>query len=295
MKWNRKIEDTIWESDCGLLFSSENNINTNLIHFGTCWIGELEYSDDVGKNPVRCPYGKRCKKSTLHPSLYEIYECVAVITDKQYNYESSGDKIYMDYYREYKLNCERIASERTDGHESECYRFEHVGMGVVKFRPGICKEETCRNGICVMTGKARDTTPVHIYGDRHYIADAGTLVEHQAVIKGIRCTKHQIPKDVADKLIKEYENMSERQWGWIKNQAKPTVFYTSKREVKNLLQDLQDTKEGIEVQHASDIESEAKKEKSKRLSKARETRKSRSLKVSAPKPKQRFEQISLSL
>lgn len=294
MNWNRKVKDTVWESECGLLFSAENNPNTNILHFGTCWIGDVEYSDKVGKNPLRCPYGERCEKSTLHSSLHPYYDCVASLTDKQYNYETSGDKIYLDYYHEYKLNCEKIAVKRTTGQARECYRLEHAGRGVVKFREGTCKDINCMNSICVMTGKSRDTTLVHIFGDRRYIIDAGRLTEHEAVTKGIRCTKHQIPKDIADKLIIEYENMSERQWGWMNHHPKPTRFYTSQRTTKDLLQDLQDAKEGIEVQHASDIEAKAKKEKSKRLLKAREKREARSLnKDLTPKPKQVYEQIRL--
>ena len=271
-----KTRGTIWRSECGLLFSADMGWKANLLHFGTCYIGELEYSDELGKNPVRCPYGKRCEKSTLHSSLHPYWDCVAVLTNETYNYEASGDKIYLDYFEEYKKNCNEVALERssgkTEGHG--CYRFKHLGRGKAKFITGsVCMSRDCERGLCLLTLRERDMTQVHIYGEREGVSDLGTLVEHKVVVRGIKVTDHMIAKDFADKLIRQYESESEKEWHYHHNFPKPTKFYTSKRVIRDLRRDLTDTKGGIEVLHDSDLReavAEVKREK-RQLAKQKRT------------------------
>lgn len=275
----------MWKTECGLYVNSKKSYSP--LFAGSCSYLGKTYSAENNNVLIHCPYKEPCEMRNKDFDNVKIMYgmCCISKTDDPYDYEKSIEKIKDDNDAIYYLNLEKLYEK------NPLYRgCGNVGRkdNEVKITYDLSKCLLWRNGcdkpVCAVTGKKRDLTLVNIFCDIKYTVDKGMLTEHEAIRKGIKLLSSPIMMECAERKLKELENKDEWYWRSHKSMMKPYKIYISKRATKDLMQDLQDAKEGIEVHHDSDLKKKAAQEK-------RERKEERQKKKQLKKNKVKIEQV----
>ena len=159
----------------------------------------------------------------------------------------------------------------------------------LRYDPGDCARLKC-SGMCPILGKELDRKKGNVFYDikvtaRRYDLD-GTLFEGQVdttVTKGIRKFKQPVSMDICRNYVKLCQEELVR--SVMLNDYHSELFFAKyynrqfnvevlniraeQRESRDLAQDMEDIRNGIKIQHASDREKRQKAEKSERHNKAK--------------------------
>ncbi|KLU61859.1 hypothetical protein CEB3_c17770 [Peptococcaceae bacterium CEB3] len=282
---------TVWEAPCGLLKQGINSYN----HGSSMGV---DYCPENDNPRYGCPYfdEKPCQYRHTTVNLWG-WNCTLHQTDKSYNYEQSIEKLWDEWDR--IKNAAFLELTIKSGFCENMVWDRRKRKYVPRFIVENCINRDCKNGVCAITKQPRNLERVNIFYDvlreRHYRKG---LIEHteRSVTKGVKTFEKSIARTDAEIWIKENENkekfkpgltpidrkelyFSEHhgdtgygEYDFCKFSVTPLNIRIEKRESRDMLKDLQDTQEGIEVRHDSDLRKVAAKVKSDRRRKAREER-----------------------
>ena len=281
----------VYQTGCGL-FVLGQNVLSGLSCNGKEWSRE-------NFNPViRCPYDKPdcpANDPLLHGTtgggLCIQCWCACHPTDIPYDYDNSFEKAEHDRQAEKK----RKYQEYSDAHHgrvcpNHMYYDERTREWNLRYDPGDCARLKC-SGMCPILGKELDRKKGNVFYDikvtaRRYDLD-GTLFEGQVdttVTKGIRKFKQPVSMDICRNYVKLCQEDLVR--SVMLNDYHSELFFAKyynrqfnvevlniraeQRESRDLAQDMEDIRNGIKIQHASDKEKRQKAEKSERRNKAKQ-------------------------
>lgn len=290
-EFRRAYSDSlVFQTGCGKYVLGKN-VLSDMSYQGIDW--KLENYNPV----VRCPYDKpECPDND--PLLYGMMGgglciqcwCACHPTDSPYDYENSIEKVDQDRHEEK----ERKYQEYADSHHgrvcrNHMYYDERTREWQLRYDPKDCALLRC-SGFCPILGKELDRKKGNVYYDlkitrRRYDLD-GTLFEGQidtSIEKGIRKFKYPVSMDICRSYVKLCQENLIRDVRL--NDYHSELFFAKyygklfrvevlniraeQRESRDLTQDLQDIRDGIQICHASDTEKKNKAVKSERRKKAK--------------------------
>ena len=288
-EYNRIYYETfIYKTGCGM-FVKGKNVLTNMGVSGEEWCHEND-------NPVvRCPYDKsHCPQndSRLYGErgggLCIQCWCVCHRTDEPYEYENSFEKADKERHEE----MERKYQEYSDAHSGRVcrrhmYYDERKREWHLSYEPAGCAR-MCYSGYeyCPILGKQLSTKRGNVYYDlkKSGIRRDGTLFDGEewvSIEKGRRFFDNPVSMDICEAFIKVqseeilhwYQINHSTEWMCDKDlKVEVLNIRAESRPSRDLLQDLQDIKAGIEISHASDTEKQVKEQKREKRQKAKEKR-----------------------
>ena len=281
-EYNLIYRDTfIYKTGCGMHVVGKNVIS-DMAFMGEEWCHEND-------NPViRCPYDKPCCPMN-DERLHVMCEggkctqcwCVCHKTDEPYDYEHSLERTEKERQEEK----ERKYREFSDAHNGRiCERHMHYDEKTrewhMVYEPSSCaKMCISQGGYCPVLGRELSKKRGNVYYD---LKTSGTVKQQEAqysifdgdewthIEKGVRFFKKPCSMDICEAFVKVQSD--EIQYWYMVNHSVDFMFDKSyKAEILNiraeakpsrdLMQDLQDIKDGITITHASDTEKSAKESK----------------------------------
>lgn len=271
---------------CGLIGKGTEAIDVGWD--GTDWTLENE-------NPViPCPWGqgelfKTCTRRKPMPR--NLCTCkIGTNTNLDWSRTIRMAKDEMEAYRRQKL----AEYAETHGMCPFMTRFDDSTGKVVQYHSiADCASQECQ--YCSLFGRENDKAKANVYYDlvmSKYV-DYGNMLPGEWITtkrKGIKFFDRQVPVNICKRLLSKQSEIVERQSN--KSEISIAEFFAKyhnmpfkwhienvrmeKRESRDLMQDLQDAKDGITVIHASDVE-RTKAEKKRADRKARQERKKRKI------------------
>jgi hypothetical protein len=284
---------TVWEAPCGIMRKGY------FTHGYLCY-GGVEWRPENDNYNFYCPYHiKECKH--FHPLLRDAplgAKCAWRMTNKPYNYNNSAEKIKDEREELIKKNLKKRFGYPGMIHCACCHIDEDTCEPYFDYDPADCIRFTrrgCDNEVCYCTGKKRNLEMANIYYDVKITTEyrKGFICEPEVrVVKGEKLFETRKPKTDLEIYLKLYPDAPlEKEKG--KTHHTKGLFFAKhhgerydleienvrieKRETRDLLQDLQDIKEGMEVVHASDL-LEAKRQAKKENKEKRQANKKRRIK-----------------
>lgn len=271
---HKHLSTMVFETGCGLLVKGSKFSTSSMGYMGITWIPEND-------NPVICCPYRQADCNLRHPFLQgmvKLSQCNCHQTQRPYDYEKSVDKVTDDEERERQRKYEEF-TRRKNGHA--CYwhcRYNYwTGIWSQDYDPMICAK-MCNNigRNCDLTHKPISKKKGNVFYDVKisHVRHDDTLFNGQIEVrieKGVRLfetMKSMTICEAAARRIKYIKNLEE-----MRNPCRTIEILNiraERRESRDLLQDLQDIKEGIQVIHASDLKRDAKEEKKKRRQKNQE-------------------------
>ncbi len=283
------LESIVWESPCGLLRKGHWDDSDN----GT-WI--KEYSAENGVVRDGCPYLGLVECPHLSGKLLG-WNCEFHPCDREYDYEQSIERI------EAMWDAARHEAWQRDclPHMCACMEWHPEEL---RYKPKFdiykCIQAKCKNEVCAITKRERNLEPVNIFYDilRVKTTKQGFVeLTDKSLEKDVKVFKSPVARTDAELWLKRNkggitrpkENRSDRSDLYFAEHHKfNTVGYEffnfemtvqnvriERRASRDILQDLQDIKEGLRVEHASDnakAAAAAKKERREAYKNAKQLR-----------------------
>lgn len=264
---------------------------------------EWNFENDMAT--IHCPYHKcDCDKKDARLPRDGVLKdwCNVHMTDEEYQYEGSVEdilKLQEDQIRRDKISFELQHNGRVcDNHMHYDRDAEEWKM---HYDPGQCARLRCQGhahnigekGICPILGRKLCKERGNVYYDlkisfRRKDLD-GTLFDGQIdtqIEKGIRVFDHPVNMDICRNYAKLCKD--EIKWKVYLNYHAELFFAeryegnefavevlnirAEQKESRDLMQDLQDIRDGIQIFHASDFEKRQKEQKRERRQQAKEKR-----------------------
>ena len=288
------LKDTAWALPCGLL-TCGRSVSTSDVSYGGVW-----YCAENDNPVIRCPYErKNCPHQ--NPVLGRYCMCVCHQTDVPYDYEKSAEKAEAERDHEKQKAYVEITGGQYCANVIANNGFE-PGWYQVDFNVERCIQLRCQNPVCSITKKQRNLQKVNVFYDivRERVTRRGILEDRQtSVEKGVRvfskpvartdaelwlaakkagynpfCDKDIISPHLSrEDLQMEYFSKHHRKWpdyDYFEFHYRVQNIRIEAKETRDLMQDIQDTENGIEVFHASDAEKAEKVKKQESRQKAEE-------------------------
>lgn len=286
-EYNRVYCDNfLYKTGCGM-YVKGSNVLTHMGYMGEEWCHEND-------NPVvRCPYDKaECPLNDNR--LHGIFGggnciqcwCACHKTDEPYDYDHSFEKAEKDRKDEER----RKYHEYADAHngricQNHMYYNERTREWNMYYEPAQCASMCfAQNGYCPVLGRKLNKKRGNVYYD---LKTSGIKKQTEAqrslfdgerwthIEKGMRVFKNPCSMDIceafikvqSDKILSDYKVNHSTEYLFDKSfKAEILNIRAESKPSRDLMQDLQDIRDGIEISHASDNEKqkkEAKKEKRK--------------------------------
>lgn len=277
----------IFETGCGLLVRGSSLGLGSMSYEGILWIPE-------NNNPVICcPYKKDVcglRNTVLGgphgEGLAKLFQCDCHQTNRIYEYEKSVDKIRDDMQKEKNHKYEEFVRKK-GGHVCRWHTLynEWTGEWQQDYDPMVCAAHCMNTGKdCDLTHKPVSRKKGNVFYDVKItrIRHDGTLFDGQenvTIVKGARLFETMKSMTICEAAARR-KKMIQRQ-NEIKYYAERTLLGTKvevvniraeRRESRDLMQDLQDIRDGIEVIHESDRVKQQKADKKARRQQAAEKR-----------------------
>ena len=281
------IYDQTFRTPCGLLCKG-SSCHSCMSYMGINWTFENDMAVTV------CPYEKQGCGLT-HEYLRGLkfrYHCNVHRTNEPYTYEGSLEavlKLHDDKIRREKISF--IMQQRGRVCEMQMHYDREGKKWKMNYDPGICASMNC-SGICPVLGRKLDRKKGNVYYDirtsgRRYELD-GTLFEGERfchIKKGCRFFRKPVSMDICRIFVNTCKD--EILWK-VKSQYSEEIFFADyfgrdwkleveniraeQRESRDLMQDLQDARDGITVVHASDAQRKHRAEQKERREEAKRKR-----------------------
>lgn len=284
-EYNRVYSDNfLYKTGCGM-YVKGSNVLTHMGYMGEEWCHEND-------NPVvRCPYDKaECPLNDNR--LHGIFGggtciqcwCVCHKTDDPYDYEHSFEKAEKDRQDEKS----RKYQEYSDAHngrvcQNHMYYNERTREWNMYYEPARCARMCfAQNGYCPVLDRKLNEKRGNVYYDlktsgvKKQTEAQHSLLEGERwthIEKGMRVFKNLCSMDIceafikvqSDKILSDYKINHSMECLLDKSfRVEILNIRAESKPSRDLMQDLQDIRDGIEISHASDNEKqkkEAKKEK----------------------------------
>lgn len=256
-------------------------------------LGGEEWCHENDNPVVRCPYDKpNCPMNDerLHGMLGIQCWCVCHRTEEPYDYEHSFEKAE----RERQEEKDRKYQEYSDAHNGRiCSRHmdynERTREWHMNYEPSTCAKMCfSQNGYCPVLGRELSKKRGNVYYD---LKTSVTVKQQEAqcsmfdgeqlthIEKGMRVFDKPCSMDIceafvkvqSDKILHDYQINHSTEY--MLNETFRAEILNIRAEAKpsrDLMQDLQDIKDGITITHASDTEKRAKEYKKKKRKEAQQ-------------------------
>ena len=277
----------VFETGCGLLVRGPSLGFGSMSYGGILWIPE-------NNNPVICcPYKKdvcELRNTVLGGprggGLAKLLQCDCHQTNRIYEYEKSVDKIRDDMQKEKNRKYEEFVRKK-GGHVCKWHTLYNEWTGEWKqdYDPMVCAAYCMNIGKdCDLTHKPVSRKKGNVFYDVKItrIRHDGTLFDGQetvTIVKGARLFETMKSMTICEAAARRKKMIQGR--NEIKYHAERTLLGTKvevvniraeRRESRDLMQDLQDIRDGIEVIHESDKAKQQKADKKARRQQAAEKR-----------------------
>lgn len=286
------IQEMVYMTGCGMCVKGDNTIS-NVTYYGS-WNHENDCP------VIRCPIDReKCEANDkrLHKSLRSglsyISYCVCHRTNHEYNYETSFEKAWAERKRERQRKYDEYALRR-NGKVciNHMYYNQYSRTWKHHYEPLDCARKChLQSGIqeqkCPILGRPLDKKKGNVYYDLKTsgIYHDDTLFNGQTwtrIEKGIRFFEHQVSMDICTAFVK---HQSAAVWEYVEREKLSRILLYDQsvtmeamnirvecRPSRNLEEDLEDLKNGIEVVHTSDLNKKKTLERKERRKKAKAKR-----------------------
>ena len=302
-KWEVKLTMN-WVTGCGLCVDPRRAATCDMYYNGIRWCVENE-------NPVyRCPYDRRDCEHNL-PGL-KFPWCVLSRTDAPYDHERSAEKVEAEASRRSREQYMEI----TGGQFCACVEHGNGfdgGRCQVRYDVERCIRLQCKNKVCSITKRERDLSKVNVFYDirRTWITRAGLFEDTRTEItKGMKVFEHPVARTDAEiwlarrkaefdpfkdkNIIDPHLSREDQQQEFFSKMHRKYPGYDyfeyhysveniriEHREFRDIKQDLEDVRAGIEVTHAIDIQKAETAKKRENREKNKQRKKAKMEKQSA--------------
>jgi len=280
------VYEQTFRTPCGLLCKGRQ------CHSGMGYMGiDWTYENDMAT--IHCPYQKsgcRMKHEYLQGHNVFRFDCEVHMTDEEYQYEGSVEDIMKRHDDEVRRKKARFSLQRNGRVCHEHMNFNRDAQEwEMHYDPYICGMRKCV-GICPVLGHELDKKKGNVLYDvkikylRHDLE--GTLFEGQVdtrVIKGQKLFSHPVGMDICricaeqcmDRIKEKVKSQYSRELFFAEYHGREFSFEiqnvrAERREVRDLMQDLEDIRNGIQVVHASDMEKKKADDKREKRQKTHE-------------------------
>jgi hypothetical protein len=292
------VYEKAFRTPCGLMCKGTSCMSSLCVN-------GVEWSFENDMATIHCPYHKcDCdKKDARLPKEGVLKDwCNVHMTEEEYRYEGSVEDIIKLWEERIKRDAISFKLQH-NGRVCENHMYYDRDKGEWQFHydPGICAGLKCHGkfhhvgerGICPVLGRELCYENGNVFYDlkisfRRRDLDA-TLFDGQIdtqITKGIKVFDHPVNMDIC----RNYAKLCQDNIKWkIKSKYHTELFFAEyfekhefavevlniraeKRESRDLMQDLQDIREGIQIFHASDDEKRKKEQKSEKRQQAKETK-----------------------
>lgn len=273
------LNNMVFKTGCGLLTKGRKWIIGSMSFMGIEWMPENDNST------LTCPYRKN-SCNLRNPilggpngsGLSKLLFCDCHQTDELFVYEKSVDKVISDRERERKKKYDAYA-EKVGGHVCYWHMFydEWADKWIQKYDPMKCAKYCQRiGGICDLTHRPVSKKKGNVFYDvmTSYIRNDGTIFDGEEVItikKGIRLFKTGKSMTICEAAVKAKSSIIDKVMTYQRNEishgmkVKVLNIRAEQRESRDLMQDLQDIRDGIKIIHASDLEKQEKEQKKRKI------------------------------
>lgn len=285
-----------FRTPCGLMCSGASCMSS-LSYGGQEWTFENDMAT------IHCPHYKcGCSKKDARLPREGVLKdwCNVHMVDEEYQYAGSVEdilKLWEDRIRREKASF--IIQQKGRACGNHMHYDKDTGEWKFSYDPGVCAGLRCRGsqgvagerGICPVLGRGLCRENGNVFYDvklsyRRRDLD-GTLFEGQIdteIKKGIRVFEHPVNMDIC----RNYAELCKDEIKWkVRGRYHTELFFAEhyeghefavevlniraeQRESRDLMQDLQDIKAGIQICHASDSERQEKEQKRKKRQQAQE-------------------------
>lgn len=289
-----------WRTPCGLSVNGRT-VSTSDVSCGGTW-----YCPENGNPVIRCPYSRRdCEHQSSVLGKYCM--CICSLSDTQYEYENSVEKVESVQDRQRH----KAYMEITGGQYCACVVGTNgfrAGEYQIDYDPEHCIKYGCKNQVCSVTKHERDLSKANIFYDvrREWKTRVGFLEDHKVQVeKGCKVFPKPVARTDAElwlakrkasynpfiekHIINPHLKPEDRQQEYFSKHHRQYPGYDyfefhysveniriEAREQRDLLQDLQDVASGLEVVHASDkLKAEVQAKKAARQKRAEEKQRRR--------------------
>lgn len=279
------LNKSTWEAPCGVMRKGR-------FTYGYGSVNGIDWRVENDNYNFGCPYRKKdCE--FFHPLLKDFIgaKCSWHMTDKPYDYNNSAEKIEDERRKRIRQNLKEKFGRPGMIHCVCCHIDEDTCEIYFKFDPRRCIDfmrNGCDNGTCYCTGKERNLKKGNIYYDTKVTAEfrEGFIIEPRITItKGKKL--FDSPKAITDleNYLKFYPDCIFEKERYSREHSLSLFnaeYYGRKYKLeivnirieskpgRDLIQDLQDIRDGIEVIHESDKIKSIKKQKSQARTERRE-------------------------
>ena len=276
-----------FKTPCGLQCKGLQ-CHSNMNYMGIEWT----YENDMVT--IHCPYKKKdcgLKHEYLQDAGVLRYDCEVHMTDEEYCYEGSVEHILKLHDDEIKRQKTSFSLQRNGRVCSEHMYFDKdILEWKMDYDPYSCGLHRCM-GMCPVLGYELDRKKGNVFYDlkiSYFRNDLdGTLFEGQVdtqIIKGEKLFDHPVSMDICkisarlclDRIKDKVRNRYFTELFFSEYHGRYFSFEiqnvrAERRESRDLMQDLEDMRNGIQIVHASDMEKRNSENKRERRQQLRES------------------------
>lgn len=277
-------DSLIYKTGCGKFVKGKNVLH-DMGYMGIDWCHEND-------NPVmRCPYDNpECSRNNplLHGTHSGVLRaqcwCECHKTAEPYDYRNSIELANAEREAERRQKYEEYVSMH---HGRVCanhmYYDEHTRTWSQRYEPHQCFRRCCSH-FCPIQNRELSKKRGNVYYDLKTtrIRQDGTLFDGEKIVsvtRGIRYYDHPVSMDICKAFVKlqggriyeEYKWNHSQLWALDRTfQAEILNIRAESRPSRDLMQDLQDIKNGIEIRYDADLRKADKEQKSRKRAEAME-------------------------
>ena len=262
------LKSMVFKTGCGLYVKGSEFCHGDMSYMGVLWSPENDCPT------ICCPHRKHecdLRSPFFGDGRATAYHCDCHVTDDPYDYAMSVDKAYQEYNAKVKQQYEDFCREK-GGHV--CRLHAHYddwdGKWSQNYNVLSCARHCPHVGdMCDLTHTPVSRKKGNVFYDKKItqIRNDGTLFDGEKIvkiIKGVRLFESAKSLTICERAAKQ--SIVEEQESHCRREGQVEILNirVEQRESRDLMQDLQDIRDGIEVIHESDLKKQAKQQKSER-------------------------------
>lgn len=301
-----EAEQRVYETPCGLQALGVSTFS------GLSWYG-VEYCHENDNPVINCP--KSCKDCTacrMRPAPFDTRDttkatgkwCPVHMSGRPYQRAGSLEELSEQREKEKREQLEEFKRTHKNACSLQIFFDLKTEKWAQRYNPHICLTECQSEGFCPVLQREKGKARGNIYYDieiegRDYSKD-GTLFEGERfriIYKGFQFFDKPVNMTIAEAYLKTQKKEMETRirYGQLSRVCKPLDlfraelgeidlkwnicnFRVERKNTRDLEQDLQDIENGIEIQHAVDMERGQKEAKRQRKEARQEAEKKRQAK-----------------
>ena len=283
-QYTRKfLQNSIWEAPCGLQ-------KKGLFITGEMGYMRIRWCPENNNTCFCCPHDHSyCEKNHEYlrgeiPSGSGMVRCSFKLSERPYDYENSIEKVEAEKEAERKRLLKELYQKLGRSGHCDCINWDRKSKRwIVSYNPWSCVSGNCRYSMCIITGQELSEKKGNVFFDLKVtrVRHDDTFFDGEKVVtitKGVKALKKSISLTICEAYAKHCaaeilstERLKLHNELFFNPDMEVEVLNVraERRESRDLIQDLIDVREGIHVEHASDMIKQSKEAKSERKAAAK--------------------------